>query len=269
MKRYSIIKIAVFTLILMITGCEKTKDPAGLRETGIIPVITNVNPGIFDSKDLTYSYVEMTVNIGSTEKAEKVSIEGSFNNNHERMLLAEATSFPATIRIVSGDVINKLGLSAGDIKNGDVFTLEVLITANGLTTRSTAILRVVVSCAYDRSLTSGSYHSLSGDWNSEGDITITADPSDQYKVYVTGLEEMEGLVEDGGPLVMNINPATYEVNVPAKMISSDAWGYGAITYSGTGVYNSCDGSYVMHFDISLASLGSQGINTFVFTRNPE
>jgi hypothetical protein len=81
------------------------------------------------------------------------------------------------------------------------------------------------------------------------------------------LEEIEGLTEDLGPLVMYINPATYRVSVPSKAISSDAWGYGAISYAGNGVYNSCDGSYTMYFDISLTSLGSVGIYTFSFTRN--
>lgn len=50
----------------------------------------------------------------------------------------------------------------------------------------------------------------------------TADPNDPYKVYVSGIEEMEGLVEDQGPLVMYIDPATYEVTVPEKIISSVA-----------------------------------------------
>jgi hypothetical protein len=79
---------------------------------------------------------------------------------------------------------------------------------------------------------------------------------------------MEGLVEDQGPLEMHINPATYSVTVPEKVISSDAWGYGAISYSGNGVYSSCDGSYTMYFDISLGAYGNQGTFTFTFTRNP-
>jgi hypothetical protein len=266
MKKTKISAI-IITSVLLIIGCEKAKDPAGLRDVGIIPIISDVNPGIFDSKDLKNSYVELTLKLENGKTAEKAVLEGSYNRNFERVKLAEVTSFPATVRIVSGDIIQKLGISEADVINGDVFTLEVVTTANGLTTRSTAILRVVVSCAYDRTLTFGSYHSTSADWNSDGDITVTADPDDPYKVYVSGLEEMEGLVEDGGPLAMYINPATYVVTVPAKAISSDAWGYGAITYSGTGVYNSCDGSYEMHFDISLESLGSQGINTFTFTRN--
>jgi hypothetical protein len=257
----------IITLILIFLGCEKAKDPAGQRNIAVIPVISDVDPGIFDSKDLKNSYVEFKLDMGSGKQAQKVVVEGSYNNNYERVKLAEITDFPASIKVISGDIIQKLGIAEADIINGDVFSLEMVTTANGVTTRSTAILRVVVSCAYQNSLATGSYHSVSSDWNSEGDITITADPVDPYKVYVSGLEEMEGLVEDGGPLVMFIDPATYNVSVPAKNISSDAWGYGSIKYAGDGVYNSCDGSYVMHFEISLDALGSQGINTFTFTRN--
>lgn len=260
---------SVIILIMIFLGCEKVKDPAGQRDVAVIPLISDINPGIFNSKDLKNSYVEFKVSLESGKQADKAIIEGSYKNNYERIKLAEATSFPATIRIVSGDIIQKLGITEADIINGDIFQLEVLITSDGLTTRSKQILQVVVSCPYDRELTAGSYHSVSppSDWNTEGDITITPDPSDIYKVYVTGLEELEGLVEDQGPLVMIIDPATNVVTVPKKVLSSDAWGYGSISYVGNGVYNSCDGSYVMHFDIGLESLGSQGIFLFTFTRS--
>lgn len=138
---------------MLLVGCEKEKDPAGLRGVGIIPIISDVNPGIFDSKDLKNSFVELTVNLESGKAAEKAVIEGSYNSNFERIKLAEVTSFPANVRIISGDVIQKLGIKESDIVNGDVFTFEVVTTANGLTTRSTAILRVVVSCAYEHALT--------------------------------------------------------------------------------------------------------------------
>jgi hypothetical protein len=258
---------SIITLIIIFSGCEKVKDPTGQRDVGVIPVISEINPGIFDSKDLNKSYVVFKLDLVSGQQADKVVIEGSYNNDYKRIPLAEVTSFPATVKIISGDVIQKLGIAAASVVNGDIFTLEMVTTAKGVTTRSTAILRVVVSCAYQNSLAIGSYHSVSSDWNSEGDITITADHANPYKVYVTGLEEMEGLIEDSGPLVMNIDPATYNVSVPSKILSSDAWGYGSIKYAGDGVYNSCDGSYVMHFEISLDATGSLGINTFKFTRN--
>jgi hypothetical protein len=263
-----ILKMGIVASLILFAGCEQLPDPAGVRGIAVVPAITDINPGIFDSKDLEHSYVEFRVTLPEGAHADKVTVAGSYGNNRENVELAEVTSFPATIRLASSEVADKLGIDLEDIANGDVFIFELLTEANGVTTRSNAVLFVAVACAYDPDFAIGSYHSVSADWNSEGDITLTADPDDPYKIYVSGIEEIEDLVEDLGPLEMNINPATYEVTVPEKAISSDAWGYGSISYSGDGVYNSCDGSYVMYFEISLSSIGSQGTFRFDFTRNP-
>jgi len=253
---------------MMIFSCEEVKDPAGLRGEAVIPVISDINPGIFDSKDLENSYVQFIINVPAGTHMDKVTIIGSYKDNFERIKMAEATSFPATVRISSAEVAQKLGIALTDIRNGEVFTFELLSDANGLTTRSNSVLSVPVACAYNVALAVGSYHSVSADWNSEGNITITVDPVDPYKIYVAGLEEIDGLVEDQGPLVMHINPATYEVTADETVLASDAWGYGSISYSGSGVYSSCDGLYTMYFNITLSALGSQGTYKFDFTRNP-
>jgi hypothetical protein len=263
-KKTSLIVI----LIMIISGCDKLPDPAGRRGIAVVPALTDVNPGIFDSKDLENSYIEFKITIPEGTMVEKISVVGSYQDNYERIVLKEVTTFPATVKILSSDIAQKLGIQLNTIKNGDVFTVELLTLANGITTRSIASLFVPVACAYRSDLAAGSYHSLSPDWNSEGNITLTADASDPYKIYVRGLEEIEGLVEDLGPLVMYINPGTFNVTVPNEAVASDAWGYGAISYSGNGVYSSCEGSYIMNFDISLGAYGSQGTYKFTFTRNP-
>jgi hypothetical protein len=258
----------VFTLITLIIGCEELPDPAGQRGVAVVPGITDVDPGIFDSKDLENSYAQFVITVPDGTQPEKITVAGSYNDNKERVTITEVTTFPATVRISSADAAQKLGIALTDILNGDVFTFELLTTASKKATWSTAVLAVPVACSYDVNLAAGSYHSVAPDWGSEGNITLTSDQNDPYKIYVTGLEEIEGLVEDLGPLVMNIDPATYNVTVPKKAISSEAWGYGSISYEGTGVYSSCDGTYTMYFDISLASLGSVGQYSFTFTRNP-
>lgn len=258
----------IVTLIIIFIGCDEIKDQAGQRNIAVIPVISNVNPGIFDSKDLLNSYVEFKVDLDSGTQAENAVIVGSFKSNFERVEIAEVSSFPSTIRIISGDIIQKLGITVADVENGDVFTFEVLTTANGVTSRSNAILSVSVACAFDEALTIGSYHSVSLDWNSEGDITLTADPEDPLTIYVAGLEAIEGLDEDLGPLVMHIDPATFAVIADPTKIASDAWGYGYIEYSGSGIYNSCNGSYSMDFAIFIENAGAQGKYKFDFTRNP-
>jgi hypothetical protein len=258
----------IISLIMIFHGCEQLPDPAGLRGVAVVPGITDVNPAVFDSKDLENSYVEFTVIVAPGTQPDLITVAGSFNNNRERVSLMELTSFPATIKVYSSDVAEKLGLALNDIVNGDVFTLELLTKANGITTGSSAVLLVPVACAYDVNMATGSYHSVSTDWQSEGDITLTADESDPYKIYVSGLEEIEGLIEDQGPFVMNINPINYSVTAPEKVISSDFFGYGPVSYSGYGGYSTCDGSYIMYFDISVGVYGSQGVFTFTFTRNP-
>jgi hypothetical protein len=268
MKRLRI-SIIIVLLLAAFNNCEKLKDPAGERNAAGVPLISDINPGIFDSKDLVNSYVGFTLSLPNGMTADRAIIEASYDGQLERTEITEITSFPATVKIVSGDVIQKLGLVTGNIVNGDVFVIEVLLVSGGRTTRSNAVLNVSVACAFEETLAVGSYHSVSppDQWNSEGDITITGDQSDPYTVYVSGIEALEGVNEDMGPLVMHIDPATYAVTAVKTVIASSAFGYHNLAYGGSGVYNSCDGSYQMNFDITVDE-GSFGRYAFTFTRNP-
>jgi hypothetical protein len=257
---------SIITLFMIFISCEKTEDLAGLRGKAVIPVISDINPAIFDSKDLEHSYVEFKVDVPAGSHPDKIVIQGSFQANHERIDLAEVTTFPATVRILSSDVAKKLGISLADISNGAVFTLELITTANGTTTRSGAVLFIPVACAYNVSLATGSYHAVS-DWPSENNVSITSDANDPYTLYVTGLATIDDIVEDLGPFVMHINPINYEVITETKLLASDYFGYGGVTYSGNGTYSSCDGSFTLNIDISIGNYGSQGIYQFNITRN--
>lgn len=257
---------SIITLLVIFLGCEKIKDPAGVRGVAVIPVISDPNPGIFDSKDLEHSYVEFTVDVPTGTHPDKVVIEGSYNTNKERIVIKELTSFPATVRISSSDIAQKLGMSLDDISNGAVFMLEMVTTSSGITTRSSAVLFITVACAYEVILATGSYHAVS-DWPSENDITITSDANDPYTLYVTGLATIEDIDEDLGPFVLHINPSNYEVSAETKLLASDYFGYGGVTYSGSGTYSSCSGIYTLNIDISIGNYGSQGIYQFDITRN--
>ncbi len=265
MKKSSSI-ILIFTLIILLFGCEEQKDPAGLRGVAVIPVVTDINPALFDSKDLENSYIQFTVTLPEGTQADEVIIQGSFNGNMERVAIDQVSSFPATVRISSADAAQMLGLSLADIKNGDVFMFEIVTVNNGLTTRSNDVINVPVACAYSSALATGSYHAVS-DWPSENDVTITVDPADQYTVYVSGLAAIDDITEDNGPFVLHINPVNYAVTAETKTLASDYWGYGAVTYSGDGVFSSCDGAYTLNIDISIGEYGSQGVYTFNLTRN--
>lgn len=261
------IKILGFIVILMMysISCEELPDPAGERGVAVVPGITDLNPGVFDVNDLQHAFVQFTVVLPEGVTVPKATLIGSFNNNHADLAIKELTSFPAVVNITSVEAAQKLGIALADIERGDVFDFELLITSNSRTTRSTPLV-IPVACVYSTSMSTGSFHSVSTDWNSEGDITITADANDPYKLYVSGLEEMEGLVEDLGPLVMYVDPVTYAVNVPRKAIASDAWGMHNIAYEGSGTFSTCDGVFTMSFTISVDE-GSWGANAFIFTKN--
>ncbi|MCX6329804.1 MAG: hypothetical protein NTZ85_09895 [Bacteroidia bacterium] len=264
MKKIKIIGL-IITFIMTSLSCEKLPDPAGERGVAVVPGISDLNPGVFDINDLENAYVQFTVNIPEGVSVTSTTLIGSFNNNHADVTITELTSFPAVVTITASDVAQELGIALADIERGDVFDFELLITANGRTTRSTPLV-VPAACVYTTSMSTGSYHVNGGDWGSDGNVTLTADPDDPYKIYVVGLEEIEGLVEDLGPLVMYVNPVTYAVTVPRKAIASDAWGMHNIAYEGTGTFSTCEGTYTMNFTISVDE-GSWPPYSFLFTRN--
>ncbi len=259
MKKLNYIGL-ILTLILIFFSCEEVKDPAGKRNIGVVPVISDVT-GIFINGEPT-SFISFKITLGTGVTVENAEIQVSRQDNFERLKLADVTSFPATVTFTLGDVAGKLGT----INKGEVIFLEVVTTKNGVTTRSNASLALIVYCEYNVALAAGSYHSVSADWNSEGDISIKADVADPYKVYVTGLETIEGLNEDQGPLVMHIDPVSFAVTADKTVLASDAWGETNIAYEGTGLYNSCTGSYSMNFNISTDQY-DYGSFSFTFTRN--
>jgi hypothetical protein len=263
MKRIKTIGLVV-TLMMIFFGCEKIKDPAGLRNSGAIPTISDVSPGIFINGD-NNSYIQFVVKSDSLVTVDKTEIVVFQQDTLKRVKIAELTTSPATVHITLGEVLNKLGLTT--VNNGDIIYVEVVTTKNGLTTRSNAALSISIVCEFDRALTFGSYKSFSAptEWSSAGNVTITPDANDPYTVYVAGLEALEGFNEDLGPLPMHINPTTFAVTVDPTIIVS-AGDYGTIQYGGNGTYNSCDGSYAMNFDITLGAYGPQGKMIFSLTR---
>jgi hypothetical protein len=266
MKKLKVLKW-IFTLTILLAGCEELPDPAGMRGAVVVPGITDLFPAVFDSNDLENSFIEFNVNIPAGSQVSKIIIQGSFNDNFERTTITELTTFPAKVRITAADAAQELGIDLADVSNGDNFLFELVTTSGDLTTRSSAVANIPVACAYNVALATGSYYVNGGDWGSAGIVTITADQDDQYKLFVSGLEEIEGLTEDLGPLVMYINPVNYEVTVPKKAIASEAWDYHNIAYEGSGSYNTCDGSFSMVFTISVDE-GTFGTFQFSFARNP-
>ena len=259
MKRIKILRLTII-LVIIVFGCEEAKDPAGQRNVGIVPLLTDVN-GMFISGEPSSS-MQFKVDLQSGATVENAQIVVSSGDNFQRVKIADIASFPSDFTFTLGDITEKLG----EINEGEIIYIEVVTTKDGLTTRSNAALAEIVFCQYNVDIATGSYHSLSTDWNSEGDISIKADAADQFTMYVTGLVAIEGQNEDQGPLVMHIDPATFEVIADKTVLASVAWGETNFAYEGSGSYNSCTGLYEMIFNISTDQY-DYGPFTFTFTRN--
>ena len=262
MKKLNII-ILTISMVTLFAGCEKAKDPAGQRNVGIVPILSDIN-GMFISGEPN-SFVQFKVELQAGAAVENAQIVVSSRDEFQRVKIADITSFPSDFTFTLGAITEKIGA----INEGEIIYIEVVTTKDGITTRSNAALAQIVFCTYNVNMATGSYHSVSSpsEWNSEGDISIKADPVDQFTVYVTGLETIEGQNEDQGPLVMHINPATFEVIADKTVIASNVWdGETNIAYEGTGSYNSCTGLYSMNFHIATDQT-DYGVFAFTFTRN--
>lgn len=230
----------------------------------------------------------VVINAYYTDLPKSMDLMVTMNNDQANTALVQAgiTTFPTTVNFDLAKLVSLLpGLTSIDeLQLGDYFkfyvnlTLEDGTVINGndpqyagnnssvanLPGSSLSVI-YTVACPLDPARMIGSYHSVSGDWASEGDITITADATDPNTIYVSGLETMEGLVEIA-PLVMHVNPLSYVVTADKTVLVPLAWGYHNLAYEGKGVYNTCTGTYDMKFDITVTE-GSFGTNGFIFTRN--
>lgn len=266
MKKINIL-IVFFTMALLFGACEDTNENlVGSRGIAVIPEISALSPAAPTFTDLTAnSFITFTVSLPEGEAVEAAEIQVVYKG--KTALLQKIASFPANLKVTAPEMITALGISASDVDFGTSFLIYVITTSQGISSRSSAIVEVKLPCEFDHSLAFGNFHAKSAGWNSEGDITITADPNDPYVVYVSGLETIEDLVEDRDLLKMVINPSNFNVTAETAILASDAWGYGYISYGGTGIFNSCDGTYEMNFEITLETLGSQGSYKFILTKN--
>lgn len=264
MKRIFLLSLVFSFAFLM--GCDDSEDPAGTRNEGIVSTISDVNPAIYISGELDESFVSFIADVEEGTAFDEAYIVGSYNGVSQRARIKDITSFPAEVELTAEEVAQALGLTLGDIESEDYFVFEIVTVINGLTTRSNGGLTVRVVCPFDPALTFGSFTAASSDWGVNGGITIEADDEDPYTVYVNGLAELDGLSGDVGPLVMHINPLSFEVTADKSVLASVAFSYTNIAYAGSGVFNSCTGAYEMLFAITVDQ-GSFGSYAFTFSKN--
>jgi len=136
MKKILSISI-LFTLILALVGCEtKEEDHAGLRGKGVIPLVSDLNPGIFIAGDGN-SYIQFIVAFSEGESADQTDIVVSNGTNLERAKVDDLSTFPATVKLTLSDVAAALGTTVNSITKGSTIYVEVETTKDGIKTRST------------------------------------------------------------------------------------------------------------------------------------
>lgn len=267
MKTFKILTLLA-AMVLTFSACETdVVDPAGLRNEGVVPSITNLNPAAFDVNDPENTFIKFDVDV--TSAVSEVTYVVSYNYNEKGLLrvpVKNSTIFPAKdIVIYMREAATALGMSLDSINPGDVFTIELLTTQGLKTYRSNAVINAAAVCAYNPDMVSGAYQAVSADWEVDGPITITVDPEDEYTVYVSGLPELDGFTGDLDPLKMIIDPLNFKVTAVKTVLASVFADYTNMAYEGFGVLNTCDGTYQMNFTITVDQ-GSFGTQAFTLIK---
>ena len=275
MKYYSIIAALLLALGVFI-ACEDTnEDPVKQRGANVVANLEFTSAPVFTT-NIAKSFVEFTVSLNEGETADGGSIEVTYNGENATNVY-DITSFPANIHLDASDIIAKMGLDANKVTTSDIFTVYALTTKNGVKTRSIAAANIKVVCDFTPSLSKGVYNVVSESWDAQGVVTLEADQADPYKITVKGFESVDGVsgVDD---VVFHINNASFAIdNKDSFVLSADLsqdWGddyagYTNYTYKiVSGSYNSCDGTYVVTFNI-FCDLGNFGNYDFTFSRPSE
>ncbi len=266
MKNINKLLTLIILLGLTLTGCEtELDDPAGDRNLiAATPVIENLDPSIFLAADKENTYVAFDVTTGDVDATMDALIEVSYDGGMQRAQLPGFT-IPATgIEVSLADVATALGITTADMDGGKYVNIEVLTKSGDKYFRSATSVNPLIACDYVSADYVGTPNVESSDWGVNGPVTVTLDPADAsgYTLLVVGFAELDGVVEDGGPLKLIIDPASYAITVPKVNLASSIWsGYKDLSYEGTGSLNTCSREIILDVEITVDA-GSYGMNRF-------
>ena len=252
--------------LFVLVGCEDSEDPVGLRDVGVVTSLSDINPAIFVFGELDDSYVNFLVAKEEGVTVDEAYIVGSHNGTSQRTKIKDLGDLPAEVNVTAVEVAEALSIELSEIKSGDFFVLEVITVSDGVLTRSAGSLRVRVVCSFDPAVSFGAYTAASSGWGVNGGITLTADEEDPFTIYVSGLAALDGVTEDLGPLVMKIDPLSFNVVAEKSILASSVSGYTGFSYAGSGTFDSCTGTYQMLMSIAVDQR-SFGSFEFTFTKN--
>lgn len=256
---------------LLFTACENgNENLVQERGTNVSPVVSGIKPAVFTT-DLD-SYVKFYVSLPDGESVDKGYVEVGVDSTIAEV--EEISSFPDSVTLKLSDVATALGLSS--VETGTVFNVYITTEKDGRKTRSlTGSFQVSVVCAFDEALTIGSYAEESTDWGVAGNVTMTADSSDPYTIYISGMQSVEGLTTQGTstPVTIYIDPDSYAITGGSTIFAPNLSDFGSSYASYTnytftvssGTYTPCDGMYSIKFKITVDQ-GSFGTYSFTFSR---
>jgi hypothetical protein len=298
-NKIKILTILIIGVFLTIT-CKK--DP-NLRmpdlQSGVIPLIEKDTSKDMDLSSTALADFNATISVGLYYKQKPKSMDLMVCMNGDvvntAVVKSNITSFPTNVDVTTANLVDILpGLdSINQLQPGDYFlfytdvTLEDGTVINGNDTLyspydasvvnlpgSSLNVTYTVLCPYQPALTTGSYQAVSADWNANGEVTLTADPADQYTIYIDGLMDVDFLISNGNKLAIHVDPVTYAISGEKAILAADCapWGAGYDAYKNysytplEGKYNTCDGSFDITVDISTDQLDF-GEYHYTFSRN--
>ncbi|WP_430809358.1 MULTISPECIES: hypothetical protein [unclassified Carboxylicivirga] len=184
MKKIIICSLSAI-IFMVLPGCFDSEEEILLpsaKKGAVIPVIENVTSSFYDLNDLDNSYVEFTVVLKEGDTASEIIVQGSYNGQGERVEVFKSSDFPASIYITADNITSALGIDKNSLALGDVFNYEVLVTANGQTTRSSVAINASVACESDLS---GTYLCIANGQSTDPGPTPDENPAVDFESIVT------------------------------------------------------------------------------------
>jgi hypothetical protein len=273
MKKMYLYSSLILALAFLWSGCDTNENLVQQRGVAVVPAL-EASPAFF-TDDFDNSSIQFNASIPTEKQVESAELRVGFGGRSARV--QTITSFPLEVNLTAREAMNALGLTDNDVDvvTNNTFTFYILTTSNGITTYSrAATVRALVTCEFNPELTEGHFRIVSGAWGMDAFVTLAADPDNRYRILISGLFEAEGGEPNDNVVVLNINPASFEVSGPRSTLggyapfatpaNQAAWG--AYHWTPTsGVFRTCTGVFEITVSVTVDA-GGFGSFPFVLTR---
>jgi hypothetical protein len=281
MKKIFLI-LSAFSLFL-ITGCKKDGGINGdISEVGIGSYVTKVAIGsnIIDFANLANSKVDVTVKEYGNP-VDKIKIYVTLGNATTdkaswKFVKEVAYSGDTKLEVTAAEMATALGIPITGLQPGTAYTLYNQVISkdgqihdisnmnssmygnpnyNALMTWSASVI-----CPFTGGM-AGNYRVITDDWVdwSPGDIVAVTDGPGANQVNLTQVWPNPIYGTPVSPFIVNVNPATGAITIPAGVTIGDYGGYTFKTLAGsTGFIFSCTGDIKLTCRMEAPPYGDQG-----------